>query len=208
MDMVLKLVESYDPSSTDDGNSPLQSIDWGLAVAVMRGGGADAAIETYDYDYDGFGNSKWRTVHGKYATTCDSLDMFGGEFDYNGTQPGITYTDGEERFSLKIRAWKQPVWADRPLIRPDITDSSGHVTTKIKSRGLYDSFLSEYANFLLHRRKYLVRMECDTAQLADVVNHWDRRFRINNLVGYINKLSYSISAQEGIKNLEIEFFVI
>lgn len=208
MDMVLKLVESYDPSRTEDGNSPLQSIDWGLAVAVMRGGGADSNVETYDYDYDGFGNSKWRMVHGKYATTCDSIDMFGSEFDYNGTQPGIEYSGGEERFSLKIRAWKQPEWAAAPLIRSDITDASGRVTTKIKSRGLYDSFMSEYANFLLKRRKYIVRMECDTAQLADVPNHWNRRFRINGLVGYINKLSYSITAKEGIKNLEIEFFVI
>lgn len=208
MDMVLKLVESYDPSSTEDGNSPLQSIDWGLAVALMRGGGADSNVEVYDYNYDNFGNSKWRTVHGKYELSCDSLDMFGNEFDYNGTQPGINYSEGEERFSLKIRAWKQPEWADAPIIKPDITDNEGNITTKIKSRGLYDSFMSEYANFLLNRRKYIVRMECDTAQLADVTNHWNRRFRINGLVGYINKLSYSISAKEGINNLEIEFFVI
>ena len=57
----LSLRESYDPSSTDDGNSPLQSYDWGLSVAIMRGGGIDSTHESYDYNYDGFGNSKGRT---------------------------------------------------------------------------------------------------------------------------------------------------
>lgn len=208
MDMVLKLVENYDPSSTEDGNSPLQSYDWGLAVAIMRGGGSDAAIETYDYDYDGFGNSKWRTIHGAYALTSDSIDMFGSEFDYNGTNPGINYSEGEERFSLKIRAWKQPDWAESPLVKPDVLDADGNIETKIKSRGLYDSFMSEYANFILKRRKYRIKMESTTAQLADIQNHWTRRFRINGMVGFINKLSYSISAKEGINDLEIEFYVM
>ena len=35
----LKLQESYDPTQTEYGNSPLQDIDWGLTLAVMRGPG-------------------------------------------------------------------------------------------------------------------------------------------------------------------------
>lgn len=208
MDMVLRLVESYDPSGTEDGNSPLQSYDWGLAIAIMRGGGTDASVETYDYDYDGFGNSKWRTVHGDYALTSDSIDMFGNDFDYNGVLPGINYSSGEERFSLKICAWKQPPWADEPLIAPDIRDGNGNIETKIKSRGLFHTFISEFANFILKRRKYRIRMECSAAQLADIPNNWNRRYRINGLVGFINKLSYSISAKEGVRDLEIEFYVL
>ena len=65
----LSLRESYDPSSTDDGNSPLQSYDWGLSIAIMRGGGVDSTHESYEYNYDGFGNSKWRTKAGDYAPT-------------------------------------------------------------------------------------------------------------------------------------------
>lgn len=208
MIMSLSLVESYDPNGSDDGNSPLQSYDWGLAVAIMRGGGSDATTETYDYDYDGFGNSKWRMVHGDYALTTDSIDMFGSEFDYNGVNPGINYGENDERFSLKIRAWKQPEWANSPLINPDVVDASGNIQTKIKSRGLFDTFMSEYANFILKRRKYRIKLECSAAQVADVSNNWMRRYRINGMVGYINKLSYSISAQEGIKDLEIEFYVL
>ena len=36
----LKLAESYDPTKTEYGNSPLQDIDWGLTMAVMRGPGS------------------------------------------------------------------------------------------------------------------------------------------------------------------------
>ncbi len=205
IDEVMELKENYDPSNTDDGNSPLQSMDWGLAIAINRGGGTNMTYQSYDPNYDGFGNSRWRTVAGTYALTSDSLDMFGSVYDYNGVKEGIG--DGE-RFSLKIRAWKQPDWAETPLINADIMDSKGNVTTKIKSRGLFDSFLSEYGNFILKRRKYRVKVECSAAQVADVPNHWTRRFRINNLVGFINKLSYSVSAKEGLKDLEVEFYVL
>lgn len=206
MDEVLDgLVENYDPSSTDDGNSPLQSIDWGLAIAIMRGGGTNMTYQTYDYNYDGFGNSKWRTVSGEYALTSDSIDNWGNVYDYNGVSEGI----GEgERFSLKIRAWKQPDWAEKPLINSDVVDSDGNIETKIKSRGLFDSFMSEYANFILKRRMFRIKMTCSAAQIADVPNHWKRRFRINGMVGYINKLSYSLSAKEGVKDLEVEFYVV
>ena len=65
MKQKLKLVESYDPSGTDDGNSPLQDKSrWGFAVALMRGGGSDAILQPYDYNYDHFGTSKWRTNAG------------------------------------------------------------------------------------------------------------------------------------------------
>lgn len=206
VDEVLKLVENYDPSDTEDGNSPLQEVDWGLAIAMMRGGGTNATLQEYDYGYDGFNNSKWRTVAGVYALTSDSLDMRGNEYDYNGDHEGI---GSGERFSLKIRSWKQPEWADEPLVNADIINpQTGEIEKKIKSRGLFDTFLSEYANFLLKRRKYRICIECSAAQVASVPEHWARRFRINGMVGFINKLSYNVSAAEGLNNLEVEFFVL
>lgn len=113
---ILQLRESYDPSDTDDGNSPLQTHDWGLSIAVMRGGGTDSDTENFDYNYDGFGNSKWRTTVGEYALTADSVDPYGNVYDYNGKEDGI---GNEERFSLKPRAWVQPDWADAPLVVND-----------------------------------------------------------------------------------------
>lgn len=203
---VLRLVESYNPSNTEDGNSPLQHYDWGLAVALMRGGGSDATIQNYEYDYDGFGNSKWRTVAGNYALASDSLDNFGDQYDYNGKQDGIG--DGE-RFSLKIRAYKQPSWADEPLCNADeVDDISGKIKTKIRSRGLFDTFMSEYAYFLLNRKRYSIKMFVSTAALADIPNHWRERFEIGGKVGYINKVSYSVSLEEGVGEAEIDFYSI
>lgn len=201
----LRLRESYDPSKTEDGNSPLQSKDWGLAIAIMRGGGVNADVQRYDYDFDGFGNSKWRMVAGEYALTSDSIDMMGNEYDYNGTQEGV---GNEERFSLKICAYKQPEWAPAPLCDPDVRNKAGKVEKKILTRGLYDTFMSEYAHFLLHRKKYIIHCTATAAQIADIPNHWRERYRINGVVGYINKVSYNISVKEGIKDIEIEFYAL
>ena len=198
----LEMVESYDPSQTDDGNSPLQHYDWGLAIALMQGGGVNATIEHYDYNYDLLGNSRWRTKPGEYALTSDSLDNYGRQFDYNGSQPGV---GGGERFSLKIRAYQQPAWADAPLVVDDEVDEHGNVTKKIRTRGLFDSFLQEYAKFLLERKTFKVRVQATVAQLNDITNHWRERYRINGMIGWIGKMTYNISKSEGVKDVELEF---
>ena len=201
----LKLVESYDPSQTDDGNSPLQHIDWGMAIALMQGGGTTATIQHYDYNYDGMGNSRWRRVPGIYALTSDSMDMMGQEFDYNGDRSG---TGGGERFSLKIRSWVQPEWADQPLCNDDERDQAGNILKKIRSRGLYDSFLSEYGKFLLERKKFKVEVTATVAALNDITNNWKRRYRINGMVGWIGKINYDITRAEGIQNAVLEFYAM
>ena len=203
----LNLVESYNPDGTDDGNSPLQTYDWGTALALMRGGGTDMTTQEYDFGYDGFGTGKWRTVSGAYAMSSDSLDNFGNDYDYNGNISGI---DNEERVSLKIRAFKEPDWAKEQNISlcnsDKINSETLAITRKIKSRGLFDSFISEYAHFVLNRKKFKVTALLTTAQLADISNHWQERWKIDGKIGYINKVSYSVSAIEGVNNVEIEFF--
>ena len=190
----LSLRESYDPSSTDDGNSPLQSYDWGLSVAIMRGGGIDSTHESYDYNYDGFGNSKWRTTAGEYALTTDSIDPYGVE--YNGIEPG---NGNEERFSLKPRAWVQPEWADAPLVVN---------TPSVKNRGYVDVFLVDYIYFLLHRKKYYVRCLASVAQIADIQNHWKEWWTINGKKCLINKVNADVSAKEGMGEVELEIYSI
>lgn len=221
----LKLVESYDPSQTDDGNSPLQSIDWGLAIALMQGGGTNATIQRYDYNYDMCGNSRWRRVAGQYALTSDSMDMTGAEFDYNGDRSG---TGGGERFSLKIRGYApmRYKYVDGKLVVStdpkewlndsswlipcvdDEKDKDGNITKKIRSRGLFDSFLSEYAHFLLNRKMFKVEVEATVAELNDITNHWKQRYRINGMVGWIGKLNYDITKSEGIQNAVLEFYAM
>lgn len=192
----LSLRESYDPSSTDDGNSPLQSYDWGLSIAIMRGGGIDATHEAYDYNYDGFGNSKWRTKAGDYALTTDSIDPYGVEYDYNGIEPGI---GNKERFSLKPRAWVQPEWADAPLV---INKPS------VKNRGYVDVFLIDYIHFILNRKRYYIKCLASVAQVADIQNHWKEWWNINGKKCLINKVNADVSAKEGIGEVELEVFAI
>lgn len=187
----LSLRESYDPSSTDDGNSPLQSYDWGLSVAIMRGGGTDATHEAYGYNYDGFGNSKWRTKAGDYALTTDSIDPYGNEYDYNGID--------EERFSLKPRAWVQPEWADAPLVVN---------TPSVKNRGYVDVFLVDYIYFLLNRKKYYVKCLTSVAQIADIQNHWKEWWVIDGKKCLINKVNADVTVQNGMGEVELEIYSI
>lgn len=212
MQQTLSLVESYDPSDTEDGNSPLQDDSrWGFAVALMRGGGSDATRQSYDYNYDHFGTSKWRTVSGKYALACDSLDMMGNEFDYNGVQEGVG--DGE-RFSLKIRAFKEPSWLSDPkyqnvvLCDNDEVDKNGKVVKKIRSRGLFDTFILPYAYFLLNRKKFMVRCTTTVAQVADIPNHWQEWWNIGGMKCLIDKVNTTIDAKTGMGEVELTVYAI
>ena len=193
----LCLRESYDPSSTDDGNSPLQSYDWGLSIAIMRGGGADATHESYDYNYDGFGNSRWRTKSGDYAMTTDSIDPYGVEYDYNtGDEPGI---GDEDRFSLKPRAWVQPEWADAPLV--------GN-TPSVKNRGYVDTFLIDYIYFILNRKRFYIKCLATVAQIVDIQNHWKEWWNIDGKKCLIAKVNAEVTARDGLGEVELEVFAI
>lgn len=185
----LCLRESYDPSSTDDGNSPLQSYDWGLSIAIMRGGGADATHEAYDYNYDGFGNSRWRTKSGDYAMTTDSIDPYGVEY----------IIENEECFSLKPRAWVQPEWADAPLVVN---------TSSVKNRGYVDTFLIDYIYFILHRKRYYIKCLASVAQIADIQNHWKEWWNINGKKCLIDKVNAEVTARDGLGEVELEVFAI
>lgn len=188
----LCLRESYDPSSTDDGNSPLQSYDWGLSIAVMRGGVMDSTHESYDYNYDGFGNSKWRTKSGDYALTTDSIDNYGNSYSYNSA-------DNDEHFSLKPRAWVQPEWADAPLVinKPEV-----------KNRGYVDVFLIDYIYFILNRKRYYIKCLASVAQVADIQNHWKEWWNIDGKKCLIDKVNAEISARDGLGEVELEVFAI
>lgn len=222
----LKTIESYDPTQTDDGNSPLQHIDWGMSIAMMRGGGTNMTVQNYGHDYDGFGNDKWRTVAGEYALTSDTMDQIGNEFDYNGTASGIG--DGE-RFSLKITAYKPfrykyvddvlkistdpKEWeSDASWLIPcdaDIINSStGKVETKIRSRGLYDTFMAELRRFLMNRKKVRIKALTTVAQLADIPNHWRQMWQIGDMVGFIDKVQYELAVEQALGEVTIDFYII
>ena len=193
--------ENYDPSETEDGNSPLQHYDWGAAITMMRGGGSDAEIQHYDYNYDGCGNSKWRIVAGEYSMSTDSIDNWGTVFDYNGTIEGV---GEDERFSLKVRAFK--VVNGEILCNNDIYDDDGNIETKVRSRGLFDTFMSEYAHFTLNRKKLEMQFYCNISDLLNI--QWDKRYKIDDYIFWWNKLSYSVSVQKGLGIVTAEVYML
>lgn len=193
--------ESYDPSETDDGNSPLQHVDWGCAITIMRGGGSDARIQLYDYNYDGNGNSKWRWVAGDYAMNPDTIDNWGNDFDYNGITDGI---GDDERFSLKIRAYKEV--DGQVLCEADEVDENGHITRKVRSRGLHETFMSEYTYFLLNRQKLELRFRCEVAQLTNI--QWKKRYQIDDYTFWWNKLRSSVDSISGLGIVTSEVYML
>ena len=222
----MHLAESYDPSDSDDGQSPLMSHDWGLAVGILRTGDGGAGVENYDPNYDGFGNWKWRDVADNYCMSSDTMDQTGM---WLGT------TDRANTFSLKVRAWKpflyyidqdsvqhitldmslegQPVAAGSPYTwlipcAEDERDALGHITRRVRSRGFADVFLSEYIRFLLTRHRYRVTAEVEIAQLADIKNHWRDRYDIDGKICYIDRVKYSIAEGKGIGEVEIDIYSV
>lgn len=363
----LHLLESYDTTSTDNGNSPLQEEGyWGMAIALMRGGGTDMTIQEYESNYDGFGNSKYRTLAGKYALCSDTMDAWGQMFDYNGNSPGIggkngtwdgTYTKSEataaldeifpdsnvnlldatrfasgydldgrtktlngethlylftkiladgttlsdealgdyffeirdqasiagvslasvdkqrygiiiatytvtanvtnlhdaytyyrallealgniciheesgtvsvpvpstlwiehgsnpmECFSLKINADKTDLvsWAKErgiSLCNSDVMDAHGRIQTKIRSRGLWQTFMIDYGYFLLNRKKFSVRCLMTVAQMLDIPNHWNEWWEINGKRCLINKIETTVSVKDGLGECTLEVYTL
>ena len=226
----ISIAESYDPTQTDSGNSPLQDIDWGLTVGVMRGAGSDAEIINFDRNYDNFGNSRWKDTIAIYELTSDTMDLKGAIFDYNGSEPG---DGGGERFSLQIRSWAAFVYYiddnEKLHISKDLSlagkavegvsgktwqipcddderDQQGHIINKIRSRGLFDTFMLPHAKFLLGRKPYKVKVLATVAQLLDIRNHWTDFYVLDGKVGIINQVDYEISKSEGIGEAELLFY--
>lgn len=198
--------EAFDPNSSDDGISPLQTYDWGTSIAIMRGGGTDARVQYYDFDYDGYGSRKWRMAPGNYGMSSDSIDAWGAEYDYNGTPAdgsdnGIGDEDG--RFSLKIRSY-----IEAPYDIPSEGVHKGDILcdAKVARRGLYDTFMSEYAHFLLNRKVVKLEVICEVAELLNI--QWTKRYNIGGYVGWINKISTRVSAAEGLEKVIIEMYIL
>ena len=210
----LCMAECYDPSSTDDGQSPLMSHDWGLTIGFLRPSRNGGGVYEYERGYDGFDNSKWAVQSSDYAITADTMDAFGNFYG----------TSGAGSFSLKPRAYKPfrykydgstllistkpQEWDDTWLIpcNADERNAQGIITRRIRSRGTCDTWMLEFFLFLLNRQCYEVKALCTAAELADIPNKWLRRWEIDGKIGWINMLEYPASVENGIGEVKMEFF--
>ena len=221
----LCLSECYDPSSTDDGQSPLMSHDWGLTVGFLRPSRDGGGIYEYDRGYDGFDNSRWAVLSSDYAITADTMDVFGTFYG----------TSGAGSFSLKPRAWKpflyyinngvchvtpysadlegQPVEgvSGKTWLVPcdaDVRNGQGIITKRLRSRGMCDTWMIEFFHFLLNRQRYEIKALCTAAELADIPNRWLNRWDIDGKIGWINQIQYDTNVETGIGEVTIDFYAV
>lgn len=194
IDEALETEERYDVSGSDDGNSPLQSHDWGPVITLMRGGGGDASVSHFNRGYDFFDNEMYRINSGVYMLDSDSISIYGHGYDYN---TGSVEGDGDgERISLKIRAYKTDA-SGRELI-------GGDATPDVKYRGLADQFMAEYIYFLLNRKKVQITMLCEIAHLINI--DWKRRYQIGDNTGWLDEVTVKASVDKGIESVELTMF--
>lgn len=177
--------ENYNESNRQ--KSPLKSLDSGFTLGIMRGPGNNAGIDIYKYDYDGNGNDAWVTVPDNYAFDEDYITNWNQIYDYNGSEPGIPYTD--EMFSLKLRAWQDGL----------------PISSQYKNRGLVDKFLTEYAYFLANHKTINITARMELSQLINL--KWEKKYRVGQRIGYINHINYTLS-NSGISDVTIELFTI
>lgn len=175
---------NFDMSANDE--SPLQGYDSGFTLGIMRGPGSTSAYEVVQTNVDGTGNNVYVDIAANSAFTADSVDNFGRSFDYNGTQAGIG--DESERFSLKIRATKP-----------------GFSSSVYPNRGLYETFLTEYVNFLAKRKKARFKLAVSINEIFSI--DWTVRYQIDEYVGYIDRINYDIT-QTGVDVIELEMYLI
>ena len=89
-----------------------------------------------------------------------------------------------------------------------IYDKDGNVETKIRSRGLFDTFILPYAYFLLNRKKYKIRCTTTVAQIADIPNHWQDWWNIGGVRCLIDQVNTTIHAQTGIGEVELTVYAL
>ena len=212
----MQLAENYDPTSTEDGQSPLMSYDWGLTVGFLRPGAGSNSVYEYDRDYDGFGNSRWAVTSEEYAISADSYDVYGhflgtspaGSFSLKPAayKPFRYYYDEQEKIHISTNPKE---WDDLKWLVPcnnDIINADGTIASRIRSRGMCDTWMAEFFRFLMQRQRYEVKAICSAAELIDIPNRWLRRWEIDGKVGWINKFEYSVDEQTGIGETTIDFF--
>ena len=85
-------------------------------------------------------------------------------------------------------------------------DADGNIETKVRSRGLFDTFMSEYAHFTLNRKKLEMQFYCNISDLLNI--QWDKRYKIDDYIFWWNKLSYSVSVQKGLGIVTAEVYML
>lgn len=215
---------------------PFHEGDCDFTLAVLRGSGSDAHKETVEYDYDGEGNNAWVQVAGSdNECTADNVNTLGSFYDYNGPDTGLGYSTS---LSLKLKAEKpynggrkrysevsKKEYLEEDFLTKErqACDSDGHllyddngfavmepsyypVRGAVARRGLFDLFYADYAYFVLHRKLAVISVQMEIAQLAQI--DLTKKYMIGDIVGWVKKYSYTLSADTGLSIVTFEIYYL
>lgn len=130
---------------------------------------------------------------------------------YGVSTETVTIDDGAGaqfgRFSLKLRAEKpNPKFNSKQPEGPDNRRYLEIDTPELRHRGLADQFYKEFSYWIRNARtvKFKVQME-----LVDLLNlDKTRKVTIGDVTGFVKKMQYTISAQDGLGPVTIEMLYL
>lgn len=120
-------------------------------------------------------------------------------------EQGTSTTDG--RFSLKLRAEKLNPYYGSSKTGVDTTSQYLPITTDVlRRRGLIDFFYKEYSFFIRNARIANLTVRMTLAQLLSI----DKTVRVTvgDITGFVRKMEYSISNQDGLGLVTMEIMYV
>ena len=168
----------------------------GYRLGIMRGPGNKSG-EDIVYNYDDEGNNSWTMTYNKPAFTADSVDNYGGVFDYNGTISGGA--DVSDKLSLLLDARKVKGYDDDG--NPIYFDIDN---IEFARRGLVPQLLEDFLYFKAHHVKvtFPVLMSLSAINNLQLLK-WNR---FGDYVGLIKQVNYELT-ESGLRNVKVELLV-
>lgn len=123
----------------------------------------------------------------------------------------VTISDGtdvrEGRFSLKLRAEKPNPYYDPKSTDPNKKKKYLDITNpNLQNRGLCDQFYKEFSYWIRNARIANLEVEMELAQLLAIDK--TKRVTVGDITGFIRKMEYNISKENGLGVVSMEIMYI
>lgn len=199
-------LETHDTYHDEDDVEALYTVLHSYDQSVLadygtNGGGSADSIMAYDSQnknmlvgiYDSY-----QEATAAYSLLNDLGDAYVGyDSEVNFPENGLGY-EFKDLISLRLKS-------EIPI---DGEPSKGYYPVNnplARNRGLADKFWGAYFHWLLNHKVATLPVLMNAEDMRDI--DWFKRYNIGNIVGYINKKTYTIS-DDSVENMEIEMFYL
>jgi hypothetical protein len=100
------------------------------------------------------------------------------------------------------------VFYDLKYMLPDSIEKFYPIDSAWANRGLFDTFYLEYAYFMMNKQEVKFKWRCEFAELQYMLEHLDWKWRFSHYVGYIYSISYDLSEEDKLADLQITFWYL